>query len=188
MKTYKILALGTVMALGGVASPASAAELIDNTVSCTQVGAGSSFTCAPASTTVGAGQEFVAGNLPSQPAIGFDFGSNILSISNILQADFSLGSTIINFENLSNPFTQYSFVSSTITGFDAGDVSLTGGVLSLNFIGTEWAARDSALLSIGTAAAVPEPTTWLLLLLGFGFVGGAMRANRRKQNVSVSYT
>lgn len=28
-------------------------------------------------------------------------------------------------------------------------------------------------------AAVPEPATWLLLLLGFGFIGGAMRHQRQ---------
>ncbi|WP_051137239.1 PEPxxWA-CTERM sorting domain-containing protein [Novosphingopyxis baekryungensis] len=36
------------------------------------------------------------------------------------------------------------------------------------------------------AGAVPEPATWALMLLGFGFVGGAMR-QRKRQNVSVSY-
>ena len=35
--------------------------------------------------------------------------------------------------------------------------------------------------------SVPEPSTWAMMLLGFGFVGGAMRAKRRKQNISVSF-
>ena len=34
--------------------------------------------------------------------------------------------------------------------------------------------------------AVPEPATWALLILGFGLIGGAMRA-RRKTNVTVTY-
>ena len=34
-------------------------------------------------------------------------------------------------------------------------------------------------------AAVPEPSTWAMLILGFGFVGSAMR--RRKTNVRVAY-
>jgi hypothetical protein len=37
-------------------------------------------------------------------------------------------------------------------------------------------------------AAVPEPATWALMLLGFGFVGGAMRSAKRKQKLTVSYT
>ena len=36
------------------------------------------------------------------------------------------------------------------------------------------------------AAAVPEPATWAMMLLGFGFIGGAMRS-RRRQKVTVSY-
>ena len=34
--------------------------------------------------------------------------------------------------------------------------------------------------------AIPEPATWLMMILGFGAIGGMMRAKRR-QNVSVSY-
>lgn len=37
------------------------------------------------------------------------------------------------------------------------------------------------------AAAVPEPATWALMLLGFGFVGGAMRSRRKDTNVRVSF-
>ena len=34
--------------------------------------------------------------------------------------------------------------------------------------------------------AVPEPSTWAMMLIGFGFVGGAMRS-RRRQKLTVSY-
>lgn len=37
------------------------------------------------------------------------------------------------------------------------------------------------------AAPVPEPATWGLMLLGFGFVGGAMRSARRKTKLTISY-
>jgi hypothetical protein len=33
---------------------------------------------------------------------------------------------------------------------------------------------------LGGAGAVPEPTTWAMMLIGFGFVGGTMRAARRR--------
>lgn len=39
---------------------------------------------------------------------------------------------------------------------------------------------------VSISAPVPEPGTWAMMLLGFGFVGGAMRA-RRRQKVTVSY-
>lgn len=35
-------------------------------------------------------------------------------------------------------------------------------------------------------SAVPEPSTWAMMLIGFGFVGGAMRS-RRRQKLTVSY-
>lgn len=36
-------------------------------------------------------------------------------------------------------------------------------------------------------ASVPEPATWAMMLLGFGFVGGAMRSAKRKTNPVLSY-
>jgi hypothetical protein len=35
--------------------------------------------------------------------------------------------------------------------------------------------------------AVPEPATWLMMILGFGLVGGVMRSKRR-ENLTVSYS
>ena len=35
--------------------------------------------------------------------------------------------------------------------------------------------------------AVPEPAAWALMLIGFGFVGGALRSSKRKQKLTVSY-
>ncbi|WP_411291591.1 PEPxxWA-CTERM sorting domain-containing protein [Sphingorhabdus sp.] len=40
---------------------------------------------------------------------------------------------------------------------------------------------------VDSVAAVPEPTTWALFLLGFFGVGGAMRSKTRKSNASVTY-
>lgn len=42
------------------------------------------------------------------------------------------------------------------------------------------------LESVNAAGAVPEPSTWAMLILGFGLIGGAMRS-RRRQSVQVSY-
>ena len=43
-----------------------------------------------------------------------------------------------------------------------------------NFIGAQ-----NAALNFGAAAA-PEPTTWALMMLGVGGIGGALRTRRRK--------
>lgn len=41
------------------------------------------------------------------------------------------------------------------------------------------ATLDSRSVTIAEVGAVPEPTTWATMLLGFGLIGGAMRARRR---------
>ena len=39
-------------------------------------------------------------------------------------------------------------------------------------------APDNALLSANGLLPVPEPATWLMMLLGFGLIGGVMRFRR----------
>jgi hypothetical protein len=39
----------------------------------------------------------------------------------------------------------------------------------------------------GNFPALPEPSTWAMMLLGFGFVGGALRSAKRRQKLTVSY-
>ena len=54
---------------------------------------------------------------------------------------------------------------------ESGDISFTNVTVS----------------SRSVSGAVPEPATWAMMLLGFGFVGGAMRSAKRRQKVTVSY-
>jgi len=42
-------------------------------------------------------------------------------------------------------------------------------------------------LKFTSVPAVPEPSTWLMMILGFGLVGGVMRSKRR-ENLTVSYS
>lgn len=46
---------------------------------------------------------------------------------------------------------------------------------------------DLDAIGIANFSAVPEPSTWAMLLLGFGFIGSAMRFSRRRQKLSVSF-
>ena len=46
------------------------------------------------------------------------------------------------------------------------------------------------ILNVGEATqvgGVPEPATWAMMLLGFGFVGGAVRSAKRRQKVTIAY-
>jgi hypothetical protein len=54
--------------------------------------------------------------------------------------------------------------------------SVAGGATSFG------AARLGTFSSL-SVAAVPEPSTWAMMLLGFGAIGGAMRRNRRSGNL-----
>lgn len=99
------------------------------------------------------------------------------SIGNVL-ASFT-GSDIIasNFGNQvlpgSNPIVYFS-----VTGSD--QFSLAG----LRLTSTSEAFEID---NIALQAAVPEPGTWALMLLGFGFVGASMRSRRNRESVRVRY-
>lgn len=67
--------------------------------------------------------------------------------------------------------------------FVANDANTT-----LKFTNTAGSANEGVFLDgVSVVAAVPEPSTWALFLLGFFAVGGAMRSKTRKSTVSVSY-
>ena len=176
--------------IGGLAlfslsgAPAQSAELIGDKITCSSVGGGT-FGCTPSESTVGAGQEFAVGRV-NEPFIGLDFSANGLVIRNTRALDLSL--TIIELRNLTNIFSSATLLSSNITNFNASNVSLNQGLLTINFRGTLWDPGSGASIGLTTTQAIPEPTTWAMLILGFLGIGASMRAARRKQNVSVSYT
>ena len=66
--------------------------------------------------------------------------------------------------------------SAATTDFSNGPEGWTGNGIVSDSVGTP--AGDNFTASLG--AAVPEPATWGLMILGFGAIGGAMRVQRRK--------
>lgn len=68
--------------------------------------------------------------------------------------------------------------------FDFGGIGKFSLSLSDATFGTPGSAAVNGTFTL--LAAVPEPSTWAMLILGFGAVGFMMRS-RRRQNVSVSY-
>ncbi len=174
----KILFATTAIAAAAAMPQAAQAANIMDTVTCAQTGSGTFF-CDQANNTVGAGTEFLVGN--GTDFIGVDFGQGTLDFSAI--RNFNLGATVIEFTNLTNTFNSFSFIGSSVNGFDASDVTLANGVLTVDFIGTTASAGDTVQLAVGS---VPEPATWAFMIFGFGAIGGAMR-RQRKANVKVSY-
>lgn len=121
--------------------------------------------------------------------IGFDYYAPQNGISNPNDATLSfniggvpVGSTLTAGQPSGTPGQTWinfgtSFVAST-----------TGSTpLELQFRGLGVTAADFAVDRVYLTAAVPEPSTWALMLLGFGAVGGAMRTKRRKTNAALSF-
>lgn len=96
-----------------------------------------------------------------------------------------------------NSVSQVIYTSGPVSGDyglnSIGPINFSGGSVSgiklssNGYVGNafhNFSNQSFTLSSVNNA--VPEPATWALLLVGFGFVGGAMRT-RRKQNVTISY-
>ncbi len=74
-----------------------------------------------------------------------------------------------------------TYLTPTLRGLEGPDsFSVTGNTISIDF-----RASDPGDY-IRVLTGVPEPTTWAMLIFGFGAVGGAMRRGK-KQNVRISY-
>ena len=160
------------MALAAVALLAAnqaAAVSLGDTVTCAEVGPGS-LVCDVASAVVGAGPEFTLG-YPGDPFFSVDFSAGLVRLQGLQSS--TLGGTILEFTNLTAPFVTASALPSAWDGYAfADDVSLVGGVLTINLIGTSFTA--DSFIEIGLAS-IPEPGTWAMLIAGFGLVGFAAR-------------
>lgn len=84
------------------------------------------------------------------------------------------------------------FLGNSITLFSQVDVANDpGGGPKFSYISTSFDVSGGGVIITdpnppGDPGAVPEPATWMLMIFGFGAIGGTMR--RRKPTPSVSYT
>ena len=60
--------------------------------------------------------------------------------------------------------------------FNIGTYDFSGGFKSAD----DTTTPISFTVTISDASAVPEPSTWMMLVAGFGMIGGAIRYGRRK--------
>lgn len=108
-----------------------------------------------------------------------------------------VGATITSILTGGNPATNINFTSVTLNGVNFvtgsfGNVEfrslqnllmVPGGTNTLSVAGS--AGRSASYSGTLSFAAVPEPSTWLLMIFGVGIAGAALR--RRRQTVKVSY-
>ncbi len=111
---------------------------------------------------------------------------------------FSMPSTL---SGLSSAFSLYGsdagsgWGNTGNSGDSTRNINPAGNAGNLWLIGASFDSPDKKLdgfklekLKFTTPPpAVPEPATWLMMILGFGLVGGVMRAKRR-ENLTVSYS
>ncbi|WP_379551282.1 PEPxxWA-CTERM sorting domain-containing protein [Erythrobacter sp. W53] len=117
--------------------------------------------------------------LPSSFVFNGDWGpvdaTKITSLANGNELDFGqmlFGETIIgaHFGNVAGP-------AGNVTVFWLFDFGTTGA--SSVALNNAMGFSNSVLYTTGTNA-VPEPGTWLMMILGFGLIGGAMRGRKTK--------
>ncbi|MEP3225410.1 MAG: PEPxxWA-CTERM sorting domain-containing protein [Parasphingorhabdus sp.] len=160
------------LALASVSMPAAAATLIGDTVTIELGKNGGSF--GVQNVVVGAGEEGqYFGNQ------FFDFGANSFafrSTGTFTSYSGGPGGSIIlalSSLDLGTPITSVDFTTS-LTGVSTAFTSD-----SVSFFFTDQALpAETYLTATFNTAAVPEPATWAMMLIGFGLIGGAIR--RRK--------
>jgi len=96
----------------------------------------------------------------------------------------------ITFVGAGNHFQSTTATSSNIGGYTTGwwfaaDVqsSATSGINSNTFT---VAARDFCEVGVSCGPGVPEPTSWALMLMGFGGLGAVLRSTRRRARVAMA--
>lgn len=73
--------------------------------------------------------------------------------------------------------------ATTFGGFDSSRVIFEDGRIGLNLQGLTYTSGDVIALDFQTAGAVPEPATWLMMIVGFGAVGRGLRRFRASRSI-----
>lgn len=108
---------------------------------------------------------------PSSLYIAFDGGATRLVATANGSDDnpgIPAGQGFYNFVGAIDSSSTFKTVS--FYGDGAGEFLVAGGTIRYGTV------------DIGSVPAVPEPSTWAMLLIGFGSIGGAMRRNRKQRD------
>jgi hypothetical protein len=134
--------------------------------------------------TIGAFEEIFNFTLPSAGFLSLSLTDVAINpINNLEFTEILFNGTAVAASFFSAPGGEPDLVFFTGLPAGAGSNSLT--VRGTN--GGNGSFGGSLSFTPATVAAIPEPATWAMMLGGFGMVGGAMRARRRKERVTVSY-
>jgi len=129
---------------------------------------------------------FGGGNDPSGNIMSSSFAT---VLGQLYTVTFDYGALGAGTEPLTFQVGGLSFVfnpvadNSLVTTFQNGSFSFagTGGLTSLTVFSGGVDNVDAIVDNITVADAVPEPSTWAMMLFGFGAVGYTMRRTRRRR-------
>jgi hypothetical protein len=116
-------------------------------------------------------------------------GPNAVSTINYLAAGgvttFGTGQWI---SSNANGGTGVAFSVGSLSNASAGALT---AIFDVNFMQTDANAGSVALTKnligfVGNQVSVPESSTWMMMIAGFGIVGGSMRSRRRKSAFSIA--
>ncbi|MBB5685397.1 hypothetical protein FHS49_001405 [Sphingobium boeckii] len=113
---------------------------------------------------------------------GFDVYIPQNGQNNANPADLSASVGGINF----GPFNAGALAAQNWFHYSTTGVSTVNGAGNFQFTFNSGGipAKDFVVDRVYLTAAIPEPTTWAMMLVGFGAVGGAMRSRSRRRIAS----
>jgi hypothetical protein len=145
---------------------------------------------------------------PTASNIEANFGTQVVNPqANFTNAETGIGQVIVNSDSIVfngngshfvadtfNGFeitdgthsliTNVSLGSSTVPGFTASDISFSANSVFFNLEGLTAGSSEQITLDVTFSSAVPEPSTWAMMILGFAGIG--FMAYRRRQLIPVA--
>lgn len=131
---------------------------------------------------VGPGVEVL--DVAGDPAVTLDISGNTLLVNFFRTAtwsNFAFNGWILSDQmNSVDDITGVTINPATnLASFNSSNIVFTADSITVNWAGLSWDPTTSLLLDVTFGSGVPEPSTWGMMLLGFGGVGYSMRRRRR---------
>ena len=182
----RLMAAYAVLACSGVAQAQLAGTQVDGTFTVNggtfnlfdgtnglSGGYGNEF--GPDNITIGGGTEF--GYSATVALVTADFTDTQLLLGEEIGASGNFNPQQFTFTtDTPGAFTGLTLASSNFTGLSYG---LSGDTITVDWAGGNVAAGQQFSAVFDIAGAVPEPSTWAMMLFGFAAIGTALRRKRR---------